>query len=501
VLVPAGRTVPEVDTISVAYIDEGPRDGTAVVMLHGEPTWGYLYRHMVRDLIDRGYRVLVPDQVGFGRSDQPCARSAYTYAAHVAWIGAWWDAVDSAQFEGRDVRRMISWVARQPGVAVDRAGDPRLGMVGGSYGGGIQFVTAATDCRVDAIAPIIAWNSLVTSLGKARTPKAGWSAILMAASAGGRVDPRVTAANDHQLETGTVSDASLRFFASRGPGPLLRRIEQPTLIIQGTVDDLFTPTEAVRNYEILRENGTTVSMAWYCGGHGTCLTDPGSIDPGGLSVAWMDRYVKGERSAPVLRGFEFVDQDGRVLAARAYPPKAGPRVTARGSGTLALQQAGGSGPPAVRPSGTGVNAVVDGLAWRITPGPAANALNVPIAFDADTVVVGAPRLTLAYTGTAASTGECTRLERVFAQLLDTRTGIVVGNQITPIPVRLDGRPRSISVPLEAVGYSATVNSRLSLQIVANSNAYAEPCFGGTLEVGRVSISLPTAVGMRTVTAD
>jgi ABC-2 type transport system ATP-binding protein len=215
----------------------------------------------------------------------------------------------------------------------------------------------------------------------------------------------------------------------------------------------------------------------------------------------MDRYVKGERSAPVLRGFEFVDQDGRVLAARAYPPKAGPRVTARGSGTLALQQAGGSGPPAVRPSGTGVNAVVDGLAWRITPGPAANALNVPIAFDADTVVVGAPRLTLAYTGTAASTGECTRLERVFAQLLDTRTGIVVGNQITPIPVRLDGRPRSISVPLEAVGYSATVNSRLSLQIVANSNAYAEPCFGGTLEVGRVSISLPTAVGMRTVTAD
>lgn len=433
-------------------------------------------------LWDSGYNVLTWDPRGFGRSGGRAT-------------------VDSAQFEGRDVRRMISWVARQSGVAVDRAGDPRLGMVGGSYGGGIQFVTAATDCRVDAIAPIIAWNSLVTSLGKARTPKAGWSAILMAASAGGRVDPRVTAANDDQLETGRVSEASLRFFASRGPGPLLRRIAQPTLIIQGTVDDLFTPTEAVRNYEILRENGTTVSMAWYCGGHGTCLTDPGSIDPGGLSVAWMDRYVKGERSAPVLRGFEFVDQDGRVLAAKAYPPKAGPRVTARGSGTLELQQAGGSGPPAVRPSGTGVNAVVDGLAWRITPGPAANALNVPIRFAADTVVVGAPRLTLAYTGTAAPTGECTRLERVFAQLLDTRSGIVVGNQITPIPIRLDGRPRSVSVPLETVGYSATVDSRLSLQIVANSNAYAEPCFGGTLKVGRVSISLPTAVGMRTVTAD
>ena len=54
VLVPAGPTVPEVDTISVAYVDEGPLDATPVVMLHGEPTWGYLYRHMVRDLLALG---------------------------------------------------------------------------------------------------------------------------------------------------------------------------------------------------------------------------------------------------------------------------------------------------------------------------------------------------------------------------------------------------------------------------------------------------------------
>ncbi|MFM7617125.1 MAG: haloalkane dehalogenase [Actinomycetes bacterium] len=104
VLVPAGPTVPECDTLSVAFIDEGPTDGIPVVMLHGEPTWGYLYRHMVRDLLTLGYRVLVPDQIGFGRSDQPCARSAYTYAAHVAWMGAWWDAAvpDGAVFFGQD---------------------------------------------------------------------------------------------------------------------------------------------------------------------------------------------------------------------------------------------------------------------------------------------------------------------------------------------------------------------------------------------------------------
>ena len=424
-----------------------------------------------------GYNVLTWDPRGFGQSG---GRST----------------VDAAQFEGRDVRQMISWVAQQPGVALDVPGNPRLGMVGGSYGGGIQYVTAATDCRVDAIAPIIAWNSLVTSLGKAGTPKAGWSGILMAAAAGGRVAPQVTKANEDQLATGRVSKRSIAFFASRGPGRLLRRVHQPTLIIQGTVDNLFTLTESVRNYEVLRANGTTVSMAWYCGGHGSCLTDPGSVDPGALSVAWMDRYVKGERSAPALNGFEFVDQNGEVLTSKAYPPKAGPKVRARGSGTLALQEAGGSGPPAVKPSGNGVNAVIDGLAARITPGPATNAVNVPIAFDTEATVVGAPRLTLAYSGTTPA--GCTRLERVFAQLVDTRTQIVVGNQITPIRVRLDGKPRAISLPLEVVGYSATPDSRLSLQIVASTTAYATPCFGGMLKVARASISLPTATGMQPV---
>lgn len=422
-----------------------------------------------------GYNVVTWDPRGFGRSGGRAE-------------------VDSPRFEGRDVRQIISWLAGQPGVALDVPGNPRLGMVGGSYGGGIQFVTAATDCRVDAIAPIIAWNSLVTSLGKAGTPKAGWSSILMAASAGGRVDPRVTRANDEQLATGRVSRRSVAFFATRGPGSLLQLIHQPTLIIQGTVDNLFTLTEAVRNYEVLRANGTTVAMAWYCGGHGTCLTDPGPLDPGALSVAWMDRYVKRESAAPALSGFEFVDQQGRVLTANGYPPKAGPTITARGTGTLALQEAGGSGPPAVRPAGTGVNAVVDGLAWRITPGPAANAVDVPIAFASAATIVGAPRLTLAYTGTTPT--RCTRLRRVFAQLVDTSTGIVVGNQVTPIPVRLDGQQHVVSLPLEVVGFSAAPSSRLRLQIVANTTAYAAPCFGGSLEVDRATIKLPTVRGMQ-----
>ena len=82
------------DGLRMHYLDEGPPDGPVVVLAHGEPTWGYLYRKMVPGLVDAGCRVLVPDLIGFGRSDKPAARDDYTYAAHVAWTGAWLDALD-----------------------------------------------------------------------------------------------------------------------------------------------------------------------------------------------------------------------------------------------------------------------------------------------------------------------------------------------------------------------------------------------------------------------
>ena len=76
------------------YLDEGPRDGTPVVLLHGEPTWSYLYRTMIGPLADSGYRVLAPDLIGFGRSDKPTRVGDYTYQRHVDWLTAWLTALD-----------------------------------------------------------------------------------------------------------------------------------------------------------------------------------------------------------------------------------------------------------------------------------------------------------------------------------------------------------------------------------------------------------------------
>lgn len=76
------------------YLDEGPRDGIPVVLLHGEPTWSYLYRTMIGPLADAGHRVLAPDLIGFGRSDKPTRVEDYTYQRHVEWVTSWLTALD-----------------------------------------------------------------------------------------------------------------------------------------------------------------------------------------------------------------------------------------------------------------------------------------------------------------------------------------------------------------------------------------------------------------------
>jgi haloalkane dehalogenase len=81
-------------SLRVHYLDEGPRDAAPVLLMHGEPSWCYLYRHMIPLLAARGHRVLAPDLVGFGRSDKPAARADYTFERHVDWISAWLTALE-----------------------------------------------------------------------------------------------------------------------------------------------------------------------------------------------------------------------------------------------------------------------------------------------------------------------------------------------------------------------------------------------------------------------
>ncbi len=76
------------------FVDEGPRDRNIALLLHGEPSWSYLYRHMIPPLANAGLRVIAPDLIGFGRSDKPASKRDYSYAGHVDWMTAFIEALD-----------------------------------------------------------------------------------------------------------------------------------------------------------------------------------------------------------------------------------------------------------------------------------------------------------------------------------------------------------------------------------------------------------------------
>lgn len=103
-------------TLRIAWIEAGPADADPLLMLHGEPTWSFLYRRMIPILVAAGHRVICPDLVGFGRSDKPTRREDHTYARHVEWMRA-------LAFDVLDLRRVT--------------------LVGQDWGGGIGLRLAA----------------------------------------------------------------------------------------------------------------------------------------------------------------------------------------------------------------------------------------------------------------------------------------------------------------------------------------------------------------------
>ena len=84
----------DIDGLRMHYVDEGPVDADPVLLLHGEPTWSYLYRKMIPPLAAAGHRVIAPDLVGFGKSDKPASQSDYSYAGHVAWMRQFIESLD-----------------------------------------------------------------------------------------------------------------------------------------------------------------------------------------------------------------------------------------------------------------------------------------------------------------------------------------------------------------------------------------------------------------------
>lgn len=409
--------------------------------------------------------------------------------------------LDSPDYEAKDVSAIITWVAGQPETALEsvpqgQPADPLIGMVGGSYGGGIQLTSAGIDPRIDAIAPGIAWNSLNTALYPQHAFKTSFASLLLLSLvvSGSRIDPTIYSGIATGALLGFLTPAQQDFLAAASPDNVVQNIDIPTLFLQGTVDVLFPLQQAVANATVIEQQpGVPVKMFWYCGGHGQCLDPVDQTKQTAVlaqaTLAWMNTYVKdkGKTESDGVPNFQWVDQNGDLYSS-AYLPTDGSAlyagstpITASRSGQMILPVApllGGSGPQTKATFPVSL----------ATASKAINAVNVEVQApegDANTYVVGAPTVTLTYSGVGTS-------RDLYAQLVDTQTGRVVGNILSPIPVVLDGKTRTVSVPMEDIAYTMEPGDTLTLQIVGTATPYEDFTSYGVVDISQVGITLPTA---------
>ncbi len=433
--------------------------------------------------------LMANDVVGIGALRQ-AGYNVVTWDPRGEWNSGGTLEVDHPDFEGKDVSAIISWLATQPEVQLDNPAmlDPRIGMVGASYGGGIQLATAVNDHRIDAIVPTIAWHSLTTALYKDQAFKSIWGTGLAAALIGtnARVNPRIYPGLIYGDLTGTLKPEDQELIDERGPDELVSQITAPTLLIQGTVDTLFTLAEAGANAKALIASGVPTKVVWYCGGHGACIsTTNDGVMVKRATMDWLDRYVKGDLTVDTGPQFEWVDQHGTQFSSNTYPVKQGTPIVAsstKGGFLPLLPFIGGSGPE-LRILTAGPIGALLGIP---SGSKAINALNLTIPkATTTTYIIGAPQLTVMYSGTGTS-------RHVYAQLVDDSTGLVLGNLVTPVPVTLDGQTHTVSVPMEMVAQTLKPGESVTLQLVASAFPYETITTWGVLTVSSMTLSLPTA---------
>ncbi|MFD7537017.1 CocE/NonD family hydrolase [Streptomyces sp. NPDC059819] len=460
----------------------------------------------------RGYVALAYSGLGFGKSGCPIS-------------------LDDPEIDGRAASRLIDFLAgtraaddgtRVDYVTRDRPGDPRVGMIGGSYGGAIQMATAAVDHRVDALVPMITWNDLSYALdpnnvADRKVPGAfkwQWTNgfYLM-----GESQP-ITPANLDPSRWGTlgcvhfVSDACktigllnsgsypaaptaamLRYARSVSPVSYLDRVEAPTLLIQGQTDSLFNLNEATATYKALKDNGTTTKMIWQSWGHSGGQA-PGELDlsqgnletsyTGQRILAWFDRYLRKQRHTDTGPAFAYYrDWQSGYGEASKVPPLS-QKVYLSGDGKLVDNRA-----KVARGSRTYTNSLVptshseSSLAGMIgLPDPAPyDTPGTYLGWDTDPLkapvdLVGSAKATLKVSSPAAratqNLGDAADKLVLFAKLYDVApdgTRTLVRRLVAPVRVPDVTKPFTVALPGIAHRYEA--GHRIEFAIAASDDAY------------------------------
>lgn len=281
----------------------------------------------------RGYVALAYSGLGFGKTGCPIS-------------------LDDPRTDGRAASGLVDLLAgartaddgtRIDYVAKDGPGDPRVGMIGGSYGGAVQLATAAVDHRVDALVPLITWNDLSYSLdpdNAGRTRGGGgplpgaykwqWTnGFFLIGEAQGLLHPKLDPSRaggagclhfvaqacetKRLLDSGSYpagrTRAVLAYARSVSPVSYLASVKAPTLLVQGQDDSLFNLNEATASYRTLAAQGTPVKMIWQAWGHSGGMRKPARGNSTWRRAIWTPAMPGGGS----LRGSTGICAIGRPL--------------------------------------------------------------------------------------------------------------------------------------------------------------------------------------------
>lgn len=502
-----------------------------------------------------GYVVLSYSGLGFGGSSCPITLDDRAHDGAAAsqlaqWLGG------SRTVPARDATSgaavVVDNVVRQD-VASGLPNDPAVGMIGGSYGGEVQFAAAAVDRRIDTLIPLITWNDLAFSLAPngANLPpssvsypdsapgvsKFEWSTLFFALGFGvGLQNAQADVArllttcpnfeqnacrSKAQLDAqGYPDPTTVAYARSKSVASYLDAVKVPVLLGQGQADTLFTLQEAVATYDALRARNVPVAMQWQSWGHSRSKPRPGELDlanpmttyQGRVFAAWFDHYLRGAGPTPPL-DFSYyrpwADTTGN--AADAYTsapsyPVATP-ATLHLSGTNALvanpaDVAPGSStfvapPGGVAASYTETSGIDQAQPVRDAPGTFGQWSTAPLSAPVD--LVGSPKLTVQLDAPSATASQASGPAGqlvLFAKLYDIAPDgtITLPNRVIA-PVRVPDVTQPVTIELPALVHRVPAGHRIALTLATTDAAYRNSAVPAAVTVAAgagQTLSLPTS---------
>ncbi|MDQ6839830.1 MAG: ABC transporter ATP-binding protein [Actinomycetota bacterium] len=438
--------------------------------------------------------------------------------------------LDTPAYDGRAASELVSWLGNRPEILTDGPDDPRVGMIGGSYGGAVQLAASSIDRRIDAIVPVITWNDLAYSLGPNNDAtnfvhtdnppgilKDEWTAFFFGEglteplqhatatpfppSSCPGFDPAVCPELAESAALGYPSPQTVATLRAASMVTYGGSVHAPTLLMQGENDTLFNINEAVANYNQLRANKTPVKLVLQSWGHSGLTPAPGEVDytdgakgyETQLIADWFAKYL-GHRAVSTGPAVEYyrnwvptpAGASAKVSygTATSWPVGTTDALHLSGDGTLtagAGAVTAGNRSFVNPPGGTGgsysetsaIGNSVPGLS-SIPPSDIAGTVTTfetsPLPRAVDSVGVPTASFTLHSLVPAGATPATDPV--LFAKIYDVApngTPTLVNRLVSPI--RVGDLTRPVSVTLPGVVHRYGAGDRIELVLAATDDAY------------------------------